>query len=86
MKESAHTMTCKDLLGSLSEYVDGELGEDMCQAIERHIAACDHCRVVVDTVTRTIYLYQTDAQETELPEGVRERLFKTLKLDDLLKP
>ncbi|HEY3312874.1 MAG TPA: zf-HC2 domain-containing protein [Anaerolineales bacterium] len=81
-----HNLECKDLLGNLSELIDGELDDETCQELRRHMDGCENCRVVFDTTTRTIYLYQTCANETRLPDDVRERLFDTLHLDDLLKP
>ena len=81
-----HEMTCKDLLGSLSDYVDGDLNEEVCHEIERHMQGCERCRVVVDTINRTIYLYKTDGADTGLPSNVRERLFDTLNLDDIVSP
>lgn len=81
-----HDLQCKDLLGNLSEFIDGELDDEMCAQLKRHMAGCENCRVVYDTTTRTIYLYQQSAQETELPADVRGRLFNTLNLDDLRKP
>ena len=77
---------CKNLLGNLSNFIDGELDEAMCQELQRHMAGCENCRVVYDTMTRTIYLYQASANETELPADVRGRLFNILHLDDLIKP
>jgi anti-sigma factor (TIGR02949 family) len=81
-----HTAACKDLLGNLSDYIDGELSDDLCQELQRHMAGCENCRVVFDTMTKTLYLYQANAQEMEIPADVRGRLFETLHLDDLLKP
>ena len=76
--------TCKSLLGSLSDYVDGTAKDEICRELERHLAGCENCRVVVDTLKKTVYLYQQSDIETDLPTGVRERLFKRLNLDDLL--
>ncbi len=76
---------CKTLLGSLSDYVDGGLSEELCQEIENHIAGCQNCRVVVDTLRKTLYLYHESATEpAEVPAVVRERLFKILNLEDYL--
>lgn len=75
---------CKSLLGSLSEYVDGTAQDELCRELERHLADCDNCRIVVDTLKKTVYLYQSNI-DTDLPEAVRERLFKRLNLDDYLK-
>jgi len=77
---------CKALLGSLSEYVDGTLGEELCEEIERHVSECQNCRVVVDTLKKTVYLYQESAaDQAVVPEPVRERLFRTLHLDDYIQ-
>jgi anti-sigma factor RsiW len=81
-----HSENCKHLLGSLSEYVDGTAGESICEEIERHLAGCDNCRVVVDTLKKTVYLLHVSSQETpELPTEVRDRLYHVLHLDEYLK-
>ncbi|RMF48190.1 MAG: hypothetical protein D6755_04170 [Anaerolineae bacterium] len=76
---------CRDLLGSLSDYVDGTAQEALCAEIERHLAECEDCRVVVDTLKKTIYLVHTlDTPQDALPEEVRTRLFRKLNLEDYL--
>jgi anti-sigma factor RsiW len=75
---------CKSLLGSLSEYVDGTAQDELCRELERHLAGCENCRVVVDTLKKTVYLYQANV-DADLPVAVRERLFKRLNLDEYLK-
>ena len=77
--------TCRHLLGSLSEYVDGELEASVCAEIERHLQECEKCRIVIDSLNKTITLYKTTSQQTSVPEGVRERLFHCLKLDEFLE-
>ncbi|MFH1524839.1 MAG: zf-HC2 domain-containing protein [Chloroflexota bacterium] len=77
---------CKTSLGSLSDYVDGDLSEELCLQLESHIAECQDCRIVVDTLRKTIYLYhESVAEPAEVPGIVRERLFRTLKLEDYLR-
>jgi anti-sigma factor RsiW len=49
-------MNCKDLLGSLSEYLDEETKRELCSEIERHLTACPSCKVQVDTMARTVSL------------------------------
>lgn len=75
---------CRHLLGSLSAYVDGELESALCTELERHLADCDNCRVVVDTLHKTISLYQVTAQQADVPEGLKDRLYRRLKLDEFL--
>lgn len=83
MTNHAH-QNCQALLGSLSEYIDGELPPDLCKEIEKHLEGCDNCRIVLNTTRRTIDLVQIPVEEN-VPDDVRERLFKRLNLDDYLK-
>ena len=85
MSEHVH-LNCESLLGSLSEYIDGELNPELCQEIEKHLEGCENCRVVLNTTRRTIDLVQAPAEKPDLPDEVRERLFKRLNLDDYLNP
>jgi anti-sigma factor (TIGR02949 family) len=85
MTDHLHS-NCERLLGSLSEYIDGELSPDLCQELEKHLAGCENCRVVLNTTKRTIDLVQAPVEKPDLPEDVRERLFKRLNLDDYLNP
>lgn len=85
MTDHAHEHgECSHLLDSLSDYIDGELDETLCREIEAHMAGCENCRVVVDTLAKTVELYHTAPPEELLPNDVRQRLYKRLRLDDLL--
>jgi anti-sigma factor (TIGR02949 family) len=76
---------CRHLLSSLSEYIDGTLlDETLCAEIDRHLSGCEDCRIVVDSLRKTISLYQTNASQTAVPTGLRERLFQRLNLVDYL--
>lgn len=75
---------CRHLLRALSDYVDGVLEEELCTEIDRHLSGCENCRIVVDSLRKTIYLYQTTASRTKIPEDARQRLFHRLELDDFL--
>ena len=76
---------CRQLLGSLSEYVDGELSEELCSMLEHHLEDCEDCRIVVDTLRKTVTLYQKTAESDVLPSDIRERLYKSLNLEEYLE-
>lgn len=77
---------CRSLLVFLSDYLDGELNEELCQEIESHTAECEDCRIVVDTLRKTVSLYHECAEESaEIPGEIRSQLFKTLNLEDYLQ-
>jgi anti-sigma factor RsiW len=77
--------TCRHLLDSLSDYVDGTLDDTLCVELEHHLESCENCRIVVDTLRRTIYLYQVTAQPPTVPDDVRQRLYQRLDLGDYLE-
>jgi len=54
----------------------------LCRELEAHIAECENCRVVVNTLSKTVVLYH-QLPVPEMPNAVKERLYKVLNLDDL---
>ena len=74
------TMYCKEMLGSLSDYIDGDLEAQLCAEIEQHMAECGNCRVVVDTLSKTVSLYREYGHE-QVPPEAKERLYAVLKLE-----
>ena len=72
-------MLCKEMLGKLSDYIDGELEAELCAQIEHHVAECTNCNIVVDTLRRTVTLYHDHGHEP-LPEDVKQRLLGALDL------
>ncbi len=73
-------MACREMLGNLSDYIDGELEAELCAEIEQHLAGCVNCQIMVDTLTRTVTLYHDHCHEP-LPEDVKSRLLQALNLD-----
>ena len=59
-------MDCNEVLEQLADYLDDDAREDLCRAIEAHLSRCKDCRLEVDTVRKTIVLYQVD-REIQLP-------------------
>lgn len=75
---------CAEMMLELSEYVDGSLPETVCTEIRAHLQTCENCTIVVDTLKKTISLYQQTSQADRIPEDVKARLYKKLDLTDLL--
>ncbi|GAB4436220.1 MAG: hypothetical protein Kow00120_03210 [Anaerolineae bacterium] len=83
MSEEHTHRDCRHLLAGLSAYIDGEAEAALCAEIEQHLAECENCRVVVDTLRRTVLLYREEPP-APLPEGVKLRLYKALELDNFI--
>jgi anti-sigma factor RsiW len=70
---------CQELCAHLSEYLDGEAAAELCAAIDAHLATCPNCRVVVNTLDRTVRLYH-DLPSAALPADAAARLYAVLDL------
>lgn len=71
-------MRCKEILAALSDYVDGDLDPDLCRALQKHLADCNPCQIVVDNVRQTITVYKS-GQPLELPGELHGRLRRALR-------
>jgi predicted anti-sigma-YlaC factor YlaD len=73
---------CEAMLTRLNEYIDNELARELCRELEQHVDECHDCRVVFDTLSRTVRLYQSLGEEApvELPADMEARLFARLHL------
>ena len=71
-------MKCEELLAMLNEYVDGGVAPGVCEQLEKHLAGCNPCQVVVDNIRKTITLYK-EGRPYELPVQFRERLHSALR-------
>ena len=81
MPDMHHDHICRELSAQLSDYLDGELDEALCAELEAHLAECPNCRVMVDTVRKTITLFQAQPA-AGLPPDVEDRLYKVLNLKE----
>jgi anti-sigma factor RsiW len=79
-------LNCGQMLADLSDYVDGELALELCAEIELHLSECDNCRVVVNTLRKTIEIVHQTGGDGELPDEVHQRLFACLHLPGAEKP
>ncbi len=43
-------MKCDELLAMLNDYVDGDITPGVCADLQKHLAGCNPCQVVVDNM------------------------------------
>ncbi len=72
-------LTCREILERLSEYIDEDLDPGICDEIEKHMDGCSPCIAFLNTLKKTVRLYNTAGKEVTIPEGVREDLHTFLK-------
>ncbi|NOT35152.1 MAG: zf-HC2 domain-containing protein [Candidatus Eisenbacteria bacterium] len=66
-------LNCEEVLSQLSDFLDADAREALCLAIQEHLHACHDCQLEVDTLKKTIMLYQAE-RPIELPSGVSDQL------------
>jgi RNA polymerase sigma-70 factor (ECF subfamily) len=54
--ESAGTGQCPDVLTLFSRHLEGEINPTVCAKMEAHLAQCDRCHGVCETLRRTLAL------------------------------
>jgi anti-sigma factor RsiW len=61
-----------------SNYIDGDLDPVVIQELERHLANCRECRLVVDQTKKTIRLF-CDSEPVSLPADLQAKLHAALR-------
>lgn len=71
-------LTCDQFLQELSDYLDEEVREDVRRELERHMAECPNCWVMVDTTKKTLNIYKK-LDPDPLPEPLKARLMQAIQ-------
>lgn len=76
---------CKEFVDTISSYVDGDLSEELCAELDKHLRSCENCRIVVNTLRKTIDIVHQQAEQEKAPIAVKDRLFYRLNLEQFKK-
>lgn len=68
-------MQCEDLIIYLSDYIDGNLNDELISAAQEHLATCHNCSVVLDSTQKTIALYRENGRKQQIPADRHKRLY-----------
>jgi RNA polymerase sigma-70 factor (ECF subfamily) len=71
--EPVRPANCKAMFAELSNYLDEQLDDSICEDLERHIAGCGPCRVFVATLEATIEQCRNSAGECPPVKAARFR-------------
>ena len=62
-------ISCADFLAELSNYVEGDIADELRAQLEAHLSHCRSCTVLVDSTRKTIRIL-ADSACFELPQEV----------------
>ncbi len=72
------SLTCQEVLDQLADFMDEAAHADLVGAVERHIGACPHCRIEVDSLRMTIRIFRRE-ERIEVPQALAVRLQDALE-------
>ena len=78
-------MDCTEVMEQLSDYLDSDVREELRKAVDEHLHACHDCSYYVDTVRKTVVLYQADLR-IEVPMKATARLHAALAAEYAMNP
>ena len=71
-------MSCREMAEHLSDYIDGELREDMRSLIDAHRGDCPPCEAFVRTLARTVEVVRAQPREPLSP-ALKRALARSLR-------
>ena len=69
---------CRTLFEKLSEYIDNELDQALCETIEKHLRSCPPCQACLSTLKQTVAVCR-EMKTAHVPEDFSRRLRKMLQ-------
>jgi RNA polymerase sigma-70 factor (ECF subfamily) len=69
---------CPDIVSLFSRHLEGEIGPELCERMERHVAACPRCDAVCTSLKQTLALCRAE-RAGNVPGDVQERVRRALR-------
>lgn len=66
-------MTCNEVLEQLWEYLDEDARAELKKSIDEHLGGCKDCKVQVDSLRKTVLLYNCEEKVT-VPIALSDKL------------
>ncbi|MCI0656353.1 MAG: zf-HC2 domain-containing protein [Acidobacteria bacterium] len=77
-------LSCDQVLAELQDYLDDDLAAEVRQQLDGHLSHCKTCRVIYDSLKRTLTLV-TESGSFTLPQSVsgkiQQRVMERIKKD-----
>jgi anti-sigma factor RsiW len=70
--------SCRKVWREISNYLDGEVDEELRAELETHLKGCARCTVVLDDMSNVVRLI-AEGIEFSLPSGFSEKLRESVK-------
>ena len=71
-------ISCLEVWREISNYIGGEISDELRDRMQSHFEVCKHCAAVLDG-TRNVVQLVGDGRVFQMPEGFSERLYEKIK-------
>lgn len=78
-------LKCRDVGKLLHDYVEGQLGPSIHQALEQHLADCPNCTAFINTYKQTI-TFSRELRIEDIPAELQEKLRSFMKIKLTQRP
>ena len=78
MEKKANKKLCLQTIEQICSNLSYDSDTPFCREIQQHLNQCSRCCAYVDSLKKTVYLYQNLIEE--VPGAIDNRLWKVLKL------
>jgi anti-sigma factor RsiW len=75
---SERTLTCREVIDLLSDYIEGALPRDDRRRVEEHLALCEGCSTYLEQIRETIRVTGMLTEEL-IPENEKTALLKAFR-------
>ena len=76
-----HSLSCSEVYDHLCDNLDEKLNSESCRQIKAHIADCENCTALLDSLKKTVYLYR-HYPTPKLPKKIKKELFAVIRYDN----
>ena len=76
--------TCEDIYRHVCENLDSDINSEACREMRRHIESCDNCHALLDSMSKTVYLYK-NYPTPKLSKQLEKDLFAVIRLEQSKK-
>ncbi len=75
-----HILSCPEVYEHLCDNLDEQIDSESCRQIKAHLAGCENCTALLDSLKKTVYLYRK-YPTPKLPTKIKTELFAVVRLD-----
>lgn len=71
---------CPDIPTLYSQHIEGEISASLCATMEAHLASCERCDAICDSLKRSLALCQTFEADAPIPDSLADSIRSRIRV------